>query len=136
MTMAVASTATGTYTITVTGKGGGITHTATVSLTVLPAFTITPHPSSETIYPGQVGGVILTLQSAKGFDAIVKLSCGGGPAGFLCVDLPMSVKLDGTATAVSGVLFAKTTPAGKYTITFTGTSGSITDSATVQFTVK
>jgi hypothetical protein len=80
--------------------------------------------------------VILNLQSENGFDAIVTLSCGGGPAGFVCEDLPMSLKLDGKATAVSGVLFASKTPAGKYNITFTGTSGSIKEIATVQFTVK
>jgi len=80
--------------------------------------------------------VILNLKSANGFDATVTLSCGGGPAGFVCVDLPMKIKLDGTATAVSGVLFAKDTPAGTYTITYTATSGSIKESATVKFTVK
>ncbi|MGD0470871.1 MAG: PASTA domain-containing protein [Terriglobales bacterium] len=112
---------------------GGTAVNLVVSIGV---FTITPIPSSETVNPGAIGGVILVLRSVEGFDATVTLSCGGGPAGFLCADLPMSVKLDGTALAVSGVLFAKTTPAGKYTITFTGTSGSIKNSATVQFTVK
>jgi hypothetical protein len=48
----------------------------------------------------------------------------------------MKIKLDGTATAVSGVLFTRTTPAGPYTITYTGISGSIKESATVKFTVK
>jgi hypothetical protein len=80
--------------------------------------------------------VVLDLKSVNGFDGKVTLSCGGRPAGFVCEDLPKSVKLDGKATSVSRVRFAKTTPAGKYTIIFTGTSGSIRDRATVRFTVR
>jgi hypothetical protein len=49
----------------------------------------------------------------------------------------MTVKLtsNGVAYALFGMLFpAKTTP-GTYTMTFTGTSGSIVESTTATFTV-
>jgi len=78
----------------------------------------------------------LNLKSVNGFDGFVTLSCGGGPARFVCVDLPMQIRLDGRATAATGVVFARNTPAGTYTITFTGTSWSTTESVTVQFTVE
>ncbi len=68
-------------------------------------FTITPSPAAETVSRGVVGGFLLKLQSVDGFDANVTLSCSGGPAGSYCVDFPMTVKVNGTAYAVSGILF-------------------------------
>jgi hypothetical protein len=107
------------------------------SSTVSPAFTITPTPATETIKRGVLAGFILQLHAGKGFSGNVTLTCSGGPAGAQCADLPMTVKLNsnGVAYAVSGILFpAKTTP-GTYTMTFTGTSGALTNSATATFTV-
>lgn len=88
------------------------------------------HPSSETVYADEVRRVILDLKSVNGFDGRVTLSCAGGPAGFVGVDLPRSVKLYGRARSVSRV-GCQDHPGGKYTITFTGTSGSRRNSATV-----
>jgi hypothetical protein len=101
-----------------------------------PTFTITPTPSAETVTRGVVGGFLLKLQSVDGFDANVKLSCSGGPAGSYCVDFPMTVKVNGTDYAVSGILFPKNSNPGTYVITFTGVSGSLTVKATATFTVK
>jgi hypothetical protein len=42
----------------------------------------------------------------------------------------------GQALALSGIFFPPTTPPGTYTITFTGTSGTIKNSATATFTVR
>jgi hypothetical protein len=71
----------------------------------------------------------------KGFNGKVTLSCSGGPAGSKCGDLPQTVKVNGVAYAVSGILFPVTTTPGTYTITFTGVSGSLTNTATAKFTV-
>jgi hypothetical protein len=101
-----------------------------------PTFTITPEPAAETVNPGVLGGFLLKLQSVDGFDANVKLSCSGGPASSYCVDFPMTVKVNGTAYAVSGILFPKSAKPGTYVITFTGVSGSQTVKATATFTVK
>ncbi len=110
----------------------------TQGLTVSPAanFTITPIPPTEIVYRGRLGGVILKLQSVQGFNANVTLSCAGGPAGTKCADLPQTVHVNGTAYAVSGVLFPQNAKPGTYTITFTGASGSLTNSTTAKFTVK
>ena len=99
-------------------------------------FTITVIPPTETIDRGVLGVFILELNSVKGFDANVTLSCSGGPAGSECADLPQTVKVDGTAYALSGILFPKNATPGTYTITFTGVSGSLTNTATAKFTVK
>ncbi len=122
--------------------GGAISHQviaskSTTSYTAkFTSFTITPNPSTETIYRGAIAGFILDLKSVNGFSGNVKLSCAGGPAGSYCVDFPMSVHLNGTAYAVSGILFPKNTKSGTYAVTFTGISGSLTNTATAKFTVK
>jgi hypothetical protein len=107
------------------------------SVTVIAAFTITPTPSHETIYRGDVAAFLLELKAASGFTGKVTLSCSGGPSGSYCADFPMTVSFNkGIALAISGVFFpAKTTP-GTYTLTFTGTSGSIVDTASATFIVE
>ncbi|MGA2588832.1 MAG: Ig-like domain-containing protein [Bryobacteraceae bacterium] len=134
-------TNTGTCTIQASQSGNATYAPAqpvSQSFSVLPAanFTIVAKPSSETVEPGLPGAVLLDLQSVMGFDGNVTLSCAGGPSGFKCVDLPQTVHLDGTAHALSGVLFPKNTTPGTYTITFTGVSGSLRNSTTAKFTVK
>ena len=115
--------------------------TTSVTLTVNPAtsaggFTITVIPSQETVSVGDIAAFILELKSVQGFNGNVKLSCAGGPAGSECADLPMTVRVDGTALAISGILFPKNSTPGTYTITFTGVSGTIISTATAKFTVK
>jgi hypothetical protein len=99
-------------------------------------FTITPIPAQETVSRGVLGAFILELNSVKGFNGNVTLTCSGGPAGSTCTDFPMTVKLNGTAYAISGILFPKNSTPGTYTLTFTGVSGSLTNTATAKFTVK
>jgi probable HAF family extracellular repeat protein len=101
-----------------------------------PNFAITANPSSEIAYRGVLAAFILKLQSVHGFNGNVKLSCSGGPAGSKCADLPQTVHVNGTAYAVSGMTFPKSTTPGTYTITFTGVSGSLSNTATAKFTVK
>ena len=110
----------------------------TQSFTVSSAagFTITADPSKETAFRGILAAFLLEIQSVDGFKGDVKLSCSGGPEGAECADLPQTVSVDGTAWAISGILFPASTTPGTYTITFTGTSGSVTASATGQFIVK
>jgi hypothetical protein len=121
-------------------QGGSTTYAPATpvsqSFTGSPAanFTITATPPAETVYGGGLGAFILELQSVKGFNGSVTLSCSGGPTGSYCVDLPQTVKVNGTPFAVSGILFPNTNP-GTYTITFTGVSGSLNKRTTATFTV-
>ena len=131
----------GTCTIQASQAGNGAYLAATPvsqSFTVVSAanFTITPNPPSETVKRGDVAGFILQLKSVRGFNGNVKLSCSGGPTGSKCANFPMTVHLNGTAYAVSGILFPKKSAPGTYTITFTGVSGALTNTATAKFTVK
>ncbi len=117
------------------------TATATVTLRVNQAssgagFTITVIPPQEKVRIGNVAAFILQLESVHGFSGNVKLSCSGGPVGSECANLPMTVGLNGTAYALSGILFPKNTTPGTYTITFTGVSGTITSTGNAMFTVE
>jgi hypothetical protein len=111
---------------------------AAVTLQVNPAsnFSIKPLPPAETVPRGNLAGFILELDSINGFKGNVTLSCSGGPAGAVCADLPQTVKLNGRAYAISGILFPRSTQPGVYTITYKGVSGSLTNSTTATFTVK
>ena len=108
------------------------------SFTVISAanFTITATPPAEVVYRERLGAVVLKLQSVNGFNANVSLRCSGGPSGTKCADLPQTVHVNGTAYALSGVLFPANTTPGTYVITFTGVSGSLSNSTNARFTVK
>lgn len=107
-----------------------------VTITSASTFTIAATPPSETVTRGRLAAFILQLKSVNGFNGNVTLSCSGGPTGSYCADLPQTVRVNGTAYAISGILFpAKSTP-GTYKITFTGTSGSLISAATATFIVK
>ncbi len=119
-----------------TNFGPASSNTATITITQAATFTITPTPATETIKRGVLGGFILTLKSVNGFSGPVKLSCSGGPAGAYCLNLPQTVSLNGTAYAVSGILFPRHSAPGTYLVTFTGTSGTLTVTATAKFIVE
>jgi hypothetical protein len=134
---------TGTCTIHATQAGNAEYAAATpvsVSFSVSSAakFTITPDPGSENVGRGILAAFILQVKSVNGFSGDVKLSCSGGPSNTECADLPgtVKVKANQTALALSGILFPANTKAGIYTITFTGVSGALTNTATATFTVK
>ncbi len=134
-TLAVSFTGTGTQNIQASYLGDGnfapaVSNSQTITVTPAANFTITPTPAAETVPRGNLAGFILKVQSVQGFDGKVSLSCSGGPAGSYCVDFPMTVSVNGTAYAVSGIFFPRTTTPGTYTVTFTGVSGSLTNKAT------
>jgi FecR protein len=127
-----------TYSATATDKAGNTGSGSTMFTVTAPVaeFTIAPTPKSETVQRGVIAGFLLTLTPLNGFKGNVTLSCSGGPAGSYCADFPQTVHLNGTAYAVSGILFPKGSAPGTYDITFTGTSGSVTAEATATFTVE
>jgi hypothetical protein len=130
----------GTCTV-VASQAGNSTYAAATpvseSFTVIAAFTITPQPNSETVFAGNIAAFLLQLQAATGFNGNVTLSCASPVSGSYCVDFPMTVSFhQGQALALSGIFFPLNTPPGTYTITFTGVSGTIKNSATATFTVK
>jgi hypothetical protein len=79
---------------------------------------------------------VLELDSLNGFNSNVQLTCSGGPAGSVCIAFPQTVRVDGRAYAIAGIAFPRGAAARSYTITFTGISGALTNSATATVTLK
>ena len=124
------TTPAGSYTIKITGSGGGLTRTCTYSLTV-ENFAVSVNPSSGSINVGSSTSATVTVAPiGGGFSSAVSLSLSGAPPG---VSLSTT---SGTPTFTSTLYVDNTTPAGSYTITITGTSGSLTRTCTYSLTVK
>jgi hypothetical protein len=127
-----ASTPVGTYTLTVTGISGSLTHTTTVSLVVtVPDFTLSAVPSSRSVAQGSAASYALTVNPTNGFSGQVSLSVSGLPTGANGTFTPNPA----TTSSSLAVTTISTTPAGTYTLTVTGTSGTLTHSTTVSLTV-
>jgi hypothetical protein len=133
------STPGGTYTITVSGTDGTLTHTTSVSLTVIsPDFSITANTKVETIASGTSARYGFTLTPINAFSGNVALTVTGLPPSSTGTFSPNPVALTFPSAASSTLTVAtrkhKTT-AGTYTLTITGTSGTVTHSVTVTLNV-
>lgn len=127
------STPTGSYTITVTGTNGTLSHNATYSLTVTAPgtgdFSISASPTSLTMSRSGSTTTTITITSLNGFTGTVTLSTGTLPSGVTATFNPASVTGgSGTSTLTFRGNRAQT---GTFTITITGTSGSLHHSTTV-----
>jgi hypothetical protein len=134
------TTPTGTYTLTVTGTSGTLTHSTTVTLIVRsaqpPDFSISASPSSHSIRRGSNTTYTSTTTALNGFSGTVNLSVMGCPAGGTCRMIPASVTLPPSpANSTLSVGTSKKTPTGTYTLTITGTSGTLQHSTSVSLTV-
>jgi CSLREA domain-containing protein len=135
-------TITGTGTVVVTASQAGnagylAAPSVAQTINVVAPFTIAVNPPNEVLFGGDIAIFLLQLQASNGFNGKVSLSCAGGPAGIECINFPMTVTFfNGQALAISGAFFPANTQPGTYTLTFTGTSGAASSSATATFTVQ
>jgi uncharacterized membrane protein len=127
------STLPGTYTLTITGVSGSLTSTTTVSLVVVaPDFTLGALPASQTVTQGGATNYNVTITATGGFVGQVTLSVSGGlPSGANGSFSPNPT----TTSATLSVTTSTNTPAGTYTLTITGVSGSLTHLTTVTLVV-
>jgi hypothetical protein len=135
MTILIASSVpAGGYGVRVVATGGGATHYADVSIYILPIpdFSIASDPTSLTIVQGSSANALITT-AAVGTGGAVDLSWSVAPSGPTALISQSTVAAGGvshlTVSAAYGV--APRT----YTMTVTGTEGSITHSTTVSVTV-
>ncbi len=140
LTLTVGSgAATGTYPLTVTGTATSATHSTTLSLTVtapaLPDFSLSASPVSRTIKRGQSTSYSITITRVNGFSGAVTFSLGVLPSGPTGTFSPNSTTTTGTSSKLS-ITTARTTPAGLYTLTITGTGGSLVHTVTVTLTLR
>jgi hypothetical protein len=100
-------------------------------------FTISATPPSMTITPGHSASYTITLKSVNGLTGNVSLSCIGNPPHSNCSISPSSLMLnDGTAKATVKLSASQQINHGTFTLTFTGTKGSITHSTQVSLKVR
>ena len=128
-TLSCTFTAAGSVTLTVTGTSGSLSHSATVDFTItaLPDFTISASPTAVTASVGSPGTSTITIDPLNGFASDVGLTADN----VACTLTPTTVT-GGSGTSILSCTFSS---AGSVAVTVTGTSGSLSHSATVDFTV-
>jgi len=129
------STPTGSSALTITGTSGSLSHSTSATLVVIPPdFTISGSPSTQTVIAGGSTSYTATVTAVGGFTGTVSLGVSGLPTGATASFNPTSVTASGSSTlSVSTV--ASALP-GNYTLTVTGTSGSLMHSTTVSFVIS
>jgi uncharacterized membrane protein len=133
------STPTGAYTLTIKGvsSSGTLTHTTTVSLVVNPPpdFTLSASPASRTVIQGGPTTYGVTITPTGGFTDPVTLSVSGLPSG---ADGSFTPNPATGASSTLSVTTKPSTPAGTYTLTIQGVSGSgtLTHTTTVSLVVN
>jgi hypothetical protein len=122
----------GTYTLTITGTSGTLTHSTTATLVVTgvnPDFSIAATPASQTVTRGSSTTYTVTVGSLNGFAGPVALSVSGLPSRATAIFNPTSITGSGSSTLT--ITTNRRSPVGTFTLTITGTSGSLTHSTTV-----
>ena len=115
----------GTSAVTVTGTSGTLTPVSiSVAVTVTSptgGFTLKPSATALTVAPGASGTDTITVTDISPFTGIVAFTATGQPTGVTAAFSPTSSATSSVLTLTVG----SSTAAGTYTITVTGTSGSL-----------
>ena len=141
VTLAAATgTAAGAATASLTATSGTLTHTASLMVTVTapPAavadFGLATNPQSLTLVPGTAGQMVQTTATAlNGFTGSVNVTLNGLPSGVTAA--PSSLTLTPGVAMPLTLAAANNTPTGIANVLFTGTSGSLTHTATLALTI-
>jgi subtilase family serine protease len=97
------------------------------------SFTITTAPKAVSIAPGSHSTLGVKTTASGGFDSAIALSASGQPTGVTVAFSPKTIT--GTGTATMAIKVGLNAIAGKYTITVSGKSGSITETTKVTLTI-
>ena len=128
----------GTYTLTVMGTSGSLSSSTNVTLVVNAAstgdFSISASPPSQSITRGSSTTYAVTVAASGGFNGTVSLSVSGLPPRTSASFNPSSVTGSGSSTLT--VSTRRSAVPGSYTLTITGTSGSLTHSTSVTLVIN
>ena len=132
------STPIGKYNLTLTGTSGALSHSANVVFDVSSNadFTGRISPSSASVVPGGRASYTASVIPLNGFTGNVSVSISGLPAG-ATVQVSPSTVTGGSGSASIIVTTSNSTPLGSYTLTFTGTCGTLVHStSSIQLNVN
>ena len=99
-----------------------------------PDFSVSAMPATQSIPAGSSTSYTATAMALSGFSGAVSLSASGLPAGAAATFSPAS--LNGSGSSTVNVSTLSTTPAGTYTVTVKGTSGSLSHTASTTLIVN
>ena len=139
VTMTAAATAARTSspaTVSFVGTSGSLSHTATISVTVVaaPDFTLSSTPATLNVTQGgQSAPLQISAAGKNGLTGNVTLAVSGLPAGVTVTPAPGTLQLGSQASLVFNA--TSTATLGTATITITATSGTLTHTTTVALTV-
>ena len=131
-TLTANSTTTGTYTVTVVASSGSASQS--VQVTVRVTDFMVSAPSSLTVTSGSATTSTVTLTSLNGFAGTVNLAPSASPSGVTVSLSPTSLTLTSGGTGTSTLTVSSST-VGTYTVTITGTSGSLSHQVTISVSV-
>ena len=134
---ASATAVAGSATLTFTGTSGALSHSATVTATISapPDYMLSLSPTSLTIMAGMAGSqVTVTALPVSSFGGTVAVVITGLPIGVTANPATLSL-MPGMAQSTT-LTAALNAPGATQTVTFTGTSGSLTHSASLALTVQ
>lgn len=122
----------GTNTLTITGTSGSFVHQVTAILIAGNAdFSVTASPSSGTVSAGKSITYTAQYTPVYGFNGVVTWSVSGLPSGVAGSFAP-----SGTGSARLTLTTAKNARKGTFTLTITGTSGTLQHSAAVTLIIR
>lgn len=125
----------GNHALRVTASAQGLTHSSDITLTISlnPDFSISASPTTQDMAAGGSTSYQVTLGSMNGFANPVTLSVSGLPTGSSGSFSPNPAAAPTIATFV--VATTTTTPQGQFTLTVSGTSGSLVHTVQVVLVV-
>ncbi len=136
-------TTAGNYTVTLQATTAGASAPTppsfTLAVTAAQDFTVRSSTPSQTVGAGQTSGPYnLTIApTGSAFSGIVTLSCSGIPSGAQCNFAPNPVVPgSNSVSVVLTIATSAATAGGTYTVMVTGTSGSLSHSASISLTVN
>ena len=128
------STPVGNYQLTIRGTSGTLTRTTTVTLVVNADFSLSSSPPSRTIRRGDKTTYTVGATPGLGFSGSIKLTVSGLPRSVTGKFSPSSIS--GSGSSVLTIDTNKNAPIGSYTVTVTGTAGSVVRTTNVTLVIQ
>jgi autotransporter-associated beta strand protein len=122
------STPTGTYLLNIIATNGSVSRTSTVSL-VVGSFSLSASPPAQVVAAGVGTTYTITVATNSGYAGTVVFGVTGLPANTSAGFDPAS--LIGAGSSTLTINAAPSAPSGAYTLTISGTNGSVVASTTV-----